>query len=228
MHFDRRATASLCLLLGLAGLGRAQNSADAEVAPAEDKRAFGVLPNHRTTEASLPFQRISAKEKLHIAMLDSFDWPVYPTAAVFAGFYQLADQNHEFGQGMKGYAKRLASSYADQLAGNMMTEGFVPALTRQDPRYFRLGAGSRSGGGRFWYSLTRTVITRNDSGRPAFNFSEWGGAAASTALSNLYYTDTRTAKDNATKLLIQVGSDTIGNLLKEFWPDVKKKLRKKG
>lgn len=199
--------------------------ARAQDAPPPDKRAFGVLPNHRTAEASTPFERISANQKMTIATLDSFDWPVYPTAAVFAGFYQWADQNHEFGQGMKGYGRRLGTSYADQVSGNIMTEGVVPVLTRQDPRYFRLGEGTiRS---RLWYSFTRSFVTKTDSGRRTFNFSEWGGASASVALSNLYYTDTRTAHDNATKLVIQVGSDTIGNLLKEFWPDVKRKLRKK-
>ena len=37
----------------------------------EDKRAFGVIPNNRTTEASLPFTRISAKQKMTIAMIDA-------------------------------------------------------------------------------------------------------------------------------------------------------------
>jgi len=222
MHFFRRRFVAPALLLFTGVVSHAQES------PAEvpvDKRAFGVLPNHRTAESSTPFHRISAKEKMTIATLDSFDWPVYPTAAVFAAFYQLADQNHEFGQGMAGYGKRLGTSYADQLSGNMFTEGFVPALTHEDPRYFRMGSGPA--GKRLWYSFTRTFVTKTDAGHRTFNLSEWGGASASVALSNLYYTDTRKVDDNVTKLLIQVGSDTIGNLLKEFWPDVKRKLRKK-
>src|SRR5437588_124941 len=59
----------------------------AQAAPVEDKRVFGVIPNNRTTEASLPFTRISAKRKLTIAYKDSFDWPVYPTSAAFALLY---------------------------------------------------------------------------------------------------------------------------------------------
>src|SRR5271157_1311465 len=51
------------------------------VAPAvpapEDKRIFGVLPNNRTTEESIPFQRLTAKQKITIAFKDSFDWPVF-------------------------------------------------------------------------------------------------------------------------------------------------------
>ena len=44
------------------------------------------------------------------------------------------------------------------------------------------------------------------------------------AISNAYYPDTRTASDNVQKLLIACGTDAFSNVLKEFWPDVKKKL----
>ena len=191
----------------------------------EDKRIFGVLPNNRTTEASIPFHSITAKQKMTIAYKDSFDWPVYPTAAAFAALYQLEDQNHSFGQGMAGYAKRFAGAYGDQMLGNMMTEGIVPSLLHQDPRYFRLGHGSTWS--RTWYSLTRIVITRNDSGRNSFNFPEWGGNAIAVGISNAYYPDTRTASDNVQKLLIACATDAFSNVLKEFWPDVKRRLSRK-
>ena len=109
---------------------------------AEDKRIFGVLPNYRTTEASNPFVPLTARQKFTIAVKDSFDWPVYLTSAAFATLYQLEDQNHSFGQGMSGYAKRFACAYGDQMVGNMMTEGIMPSLLHEDPRYFRLGEGS--------------------------------------------------------------------------------------
>jgi hypothetical protein len=195
------------------------------VQPAEDKRIFGVIPNNRTTEESIPFRAISSAQKIHIAFMDSFDWPVFPTAAAFAGLYQLENQNPSFGQGMKGYALRFATAYGDQTIGNMMTEAFVPILTHEDPRYFRSGEGSvlsRTG-----YALKQIVISRTDSGGHSFNFSEWGGNAAAVAISNAYYPDTRTASDNVQRLLIACGTDAFSNILKEFWPDVKKKLHKK-
>src|SRR5215469_3713779 len=45
-----------------------------------DKRLFGVLPNYRTADGSVPFSPISGKQKLSIATHDSFDWPTYVTA----------------------------------------------------------------------------------------------------------------------------------------------------
>jgi len=191
----------------------------------EDKRIFGVLPNYRTAEASIPFAPLSAKQKFTIAFKDSFDWPVYPTAAAFATLYQLENQNPSFGQGMSGYAQRLAAAYGDQMIGNMMTEGIVPSLLREDPRYFRLGEGS--GWSRARYALTRIFVARTDSGRNTFNFAEWGGNAAAVALSNAWYPDTRTVSDNVQKLLIQCATDTFSQVLKEFWPDVKRHFKKK-
>jgi hypothetical protein len=212
------------LFAALAAAQNASESAPPVQAP-EDKRIFGVLPNNRTTEASLPFHSITAKQKMTIAFKDSFDWPVYPTAAAFALLYQLEDQNPSFGQGMKGYSKRFATAYGDQMIGNMMTEGIVPSLLHEDPRYFRLGEGTKKA--RLWYSLTRIFVTRTDSGHSTFNVAEWGGNAATVAISNAYYPDTRNAGGAAQKLMIQCATDTFSNVLKEFWPDIKRKMQRK-
>lgn len=218
------------MLACLAG-ALAQSSDPPAISPAppvqvqEDKRIFGVLPNNRTTENSVPFHSITAMQKMTIAFKDSFDWPVYPTSALFATLYQLEDQNPSFGQGMKGYTRRFATAYCDQTIGNMMTEGLVPSALHEDPRYFRLGEGSKKG--RAWYAVTRIFVTRTDSGGRRFNTSEWGGNAAATALSNLYYPDTRTASENAEKLLIACATDAFSNVLKEFWPDVKHHFQKR-
>lgn len=196
-----------------------------EPAPAEDKRVFGVIPNNRTTEGSLPFAPISAKRKMTIAAKDSFDWPVYLTSGLFASLYQLEDQNHSFGQGMAGYGKRYASAYGDQLIGNMTTEGILPSLLHEDPRYFRVGRGTKKS--RMAAALTQIFVTRTDSGGRTFNFSEWGGNAAAVAVSNAWYPDTRNVSDNAQKLLIQCATDAFSNVLKEFWPDVKRYLQRR-
>jgi len=191
----------------------------------EDKRIFGVLPNYRTAEAADRFAPITARQKMTIACKDSFDWPVYPTAAAFATLYQLENQNPSFGQGMSGYARRLAGSIGDQTLGNLMTEGIVPSLLHEDPRYFRLGEGSvwsRTG-----YALSRIFVTRTDSGHTTFNFSEWGGNAIAVAASNAWYPDTRDVSDNVQKLLIQCATDAFSQVLKEFWPDVKRHFKKK-
>ena len=199
--------------------------ADATAQPVEHpggNRVFGVLPNYRTADASQEGTVLTARQKLHIASQDSFDYPTVILAGAFAGLGQWTGQQPSFGQGLKGYAHRLVTNYADQSLGNILTEGVFPSLLHEDPRYFRRGTGtivSRAG-----YALSRVLVTHKDSGGRRFNYSEWLGNAGAVAISNAYYPDSRTPLDNGTKLLMQVGTDAVSQVLKEFWPDIKHKL----
>jgi len=202
------------------GAGSPPTPAPAE-APA-DKRILGVLPNYRTANSDVPFKPLTAEEKFSIAAKDSFDWPIIPLSGAFAGLYQLEDSNPSFGQGLKGYAKRFAAAYGDQAIGNLMTEGLWPALLHDDPRYFRRGTGSKKS--RAWYAATRIFVTRRDDGNWRFNYSEVIGNSVATAISNAYYPESRTVTDNVVKLATQLGTDSFSQVLKEFWPDIKRKL----
>jgi hypothetical protein len=196
-----------------------------ETAPAvPDKRIFGVLPNYRTVEGTNGVEPQTAREKFRIAAKDSFDYPIYFISGAFAGISQIENSNPSFGQGVKGYALRYASGYGDQMIGNMMTEGVFPSLLHEDMRYFRLGTGGKWA--RTWYALTRILVTRTDAGGQRFNFSEVVGNSVATAISNAYNPDTRNASENLEKLGLQLGTDAISNVLKEFWPDVKRRLHR--
>jgi hypothetical protein len=190
--------------------------------PPGGDRVFGVLPNYRTADASLEGTVLTNRQKLSIAGKDSFDYPLVALAGALGGLGQWTGQQPSFGQGLKGFGHRLATSYADQAMGNMFTEGVFPVLLREDPRYFRRGSGSpirRAG-----YALTRVIVTHKDSGGVRFNYSEWVGNATAVAISNAYYPDNRNLVDNGTKLLMQVGTDAASQVLKEFWPDIKRKM----
>lgn len=197
-----------------------------EQEPPGGKRVFGVLPNYRTADASQEGITIPSSVKFKIAAKDSFDYPLVLLSGAFAGLSQLTNSDPSFGQGLKGYAHRLATNYADQAMGNIFTEGLFPVLLHQDPRYFRKATGkkwSRAG-----YAVTRVFICDSDSGHKQFNYSEWLGNASAVAISNFYYPDNRTAADNAGKLLEQVGTDALSQVLKEFWPDIKQHVFHRG
>jgi hypothetical protein len=188
----------------------------------QDKRAFGFIPNYKTTDASLPYQSISSKEKAIIATKDSFDWTIPIVAAGYAGLGQITNQNRPLGQGFSGYANRFVRTYSDQILGNMLVEAAVPILLKEDPRYFRRGHGT------FWsrvaYSCSRIFVTRTDSGGSRFNYSELIGNSLAVGVSNSYYPGSRNLGGNFGKLSLQLATDAISNALKEFWPDVKHKM----
>lgn len=193
----------------------------AETEPPGGKRVLGVLPNYRTADASQESTILTPKQKFIIASKDSFDYPLVLLAGAFAGLSQLTGGDKSFGQGVEGYAHRLGTWYADEALGNMFTEGVFPVLFHQDPRYFRKGTGSIKS--RTGYALSRVMVTQKDGGGLQFNYSEWVGNAASTAIGNIYHPDDRDAYDNSMKLLEQVGTDAISQVIKEFWPDLKRK-----
>jgi hypothetical protein len=185
-------------------------------------RIFGVLPNYRTADGRLQFSPITPRQKLAIAAKDSFDWPVYFITGTYALIYQAENSNPTFGQGLKGYAERYASTYGDMAIGNIVAEGFLPVLLHDDPRYFRKGEGSTAS--RFGGALKQNVVGRRDSGAWGFNYSEFLGGAVATGISNLYYPDSRNASENLERFAFQIGNDAISNVLKEFWPDIKRRL----
>lgn len=199
--------------------------APAAVPGTEDHRILGVLPNYRTTDGTVPFERISSGKKLTIAAKDSFDWPNYLVGGAFAGLYQMENAHPSFGQGVAGFARYYGTSYADQVIGNMMTEGFMPILLHEDPRYFRKVHGSMMG--RLGYSLTRVLVAKTDSGRTTFNFSEVLGNGIGASISNLYYPEERGFADTMSRMGTQIATDSLSNVLKEFWPDIKRHLHKK-
>jgi hypothetical protein len=191
--------------------------------PPEDKRVFGVLPNYRTAESSVPFQPITAKQKFTIATKDSFDYPVLFTTAFFAGLSQLqGSENRVYGQGAKGFAHRYGISYADQVVGNYFPEAIVPALFHEDPRYFRKGEGSIAG--RTFYALSRIIVCKTDSGRTALNANEFVGNSLASLATLAYHPHERTAGDAATQAATFILTDAAGQVMKEFWPDVKRKF----
>jgi hypothetical protein len=195
---------------------------ESNVPQTESKRLFGIVPNYRTSPLPDPYVPISAKQKFIIGSQDAFDRGTVILAAAFAGEAQLTNANRSFGQGAAGYGRYFGTSYADYVIGDFMTESIYPTLLHQDPRYFRKGEGS--GWSRFGYAAGQILFTHNDSGRSAFNYSEIIGNSTAVAISNAYYEDNRDVSNAVIKLGTQLGVDAAANILKEFWPDLRKKF----
>ncbi|MDQ1470044.1 MAG: hypothetical protein QOJ99_1524 [Bryobacterales bacterium] len=203
----------------------AQDDAGAEHAVIPDKRAYGVLPNYRTAELGTPYLSITTNQKFTIARKDTLDWPSYIMAGFFSGVSQLGDSNPSFGQGLKGYGHRYICSVADQDIGNFMTEAILPTVFHQDPRYFRKGHGSVMG--RIAYAASRSVIAKNDSGGWTFNAAEFLGNGMVASLGNAYYPDQVGFNPTMQRMFTQIGTDSLSQVMKEFWPDIKRKLTRK-
>jgi hypothetical protein len=212
----------------------AQSSGDPDIDPATDpgkieskadpskpsKRLFGVVPNYRTTDAAAPFTPLTSKQKLSIAAHDSFDWPTYVTA----GALTLVNRSHDpvYGKGFESFGNQYVRWASNQIVGNMLTEGFMPVVLHEDPRYFRAGTGKFSS--RLFGALTQIVVTKDDTGRHRFNSSEWLGNAMATGISNAYTPHMNSWSQRTQTWMWMVGSDTFSNVVKEFGPDIRQLL----
>lgn len=189
-------------------------------------RVFLVMPNYLTVENAKFAPRLSPVEKIKYATLDTFDYFVYPYIGAQAAIAQAQNSPKEYKQGWNAYGLRYGQAFGDNGIGNYMTEAVFPIFLHQDPRYYQLGHGG------FWhrtyYSLSRIVITRGDSGNAEFNYSEICGNAANAAISRSYHVDSeRDAGDAAITWWTQIGWDAAANFSKEFWPDIHQWMRGK-
>ena len=190
-------------------------------------RLFYALPNFLTLESAGEVRPLTTREKFTVVTKGSFDYIQLPWYGFLAGLSQAEDSEEGYGQGAAGYGKRFGAYFADGTIENYMTGAILPSLLRQDPRFFQSGQGSflhRAG-----YSIRRIVVTRGDSGHSQFNFSEVFGSAIASGISTYSYHPRadRTLANTASVWGTQVGYDTIPLMVKEFWPDIRRKLQKK-
>ncbi len=158
-------------------------------------RIFEVMPNYGTVENAKDLPPISTGQK-------------YPK---------------RWGQGWDAYGKRFGASFADNSIGTYMTTAVFPSLLHEDPRYYQLGRGGFRR--RAYHAVNRLFVTRTDSGHDRFNYSESVGNAVAAAISNIYHVpEDRTASRNATTFAFLIVYDGLSNGLKEFWPDIRRKV----
>jgi len=191
------------------------------------KRIFGVLPNYKTVDKmTAAYEPLSARAKFMIATKDSFDWPEFFVAGAMSGLNQISGQDQEWGQGVKGYAKRYGASIADQTISNYLTEAILPSVLHHDPRYFRLGQGSPAH--RILHALSWVIISKTDSDHNTLNVSELLGSGASAAIGLAYYpSQERNGDAVMDRFVTQVSFDAASSVLKEYWPDIRQLLFKK-
>ena len=189
-------------------------------------RLFYTLPNFLTLENTGQVAPLTTGQKFKVVTRGSFDYILIPWYCFLAGISQAENSEPGYGQGAEGYGKRLGATFADGTLENYMTGAILPSLLRQDPRFFQQSQGT------FWqrsgYAVSRIFVTRTDSGHQQFNYSEIVGSAMSAAISTYSYHPRadRTLSNTASVWGSEVGYDTITIVVKEFWPDIRRMLKK--
>lgn len=190
-----------------------------------DDRIFGVMPNYLTVEKpEAKITPLRVKEKFALFAKETFDPFTFAASAAGAGISQTNNDDPKYGYGMRAYAQRFGAAMADVTSQNFFSDAVLASWWHEDPRYFRRGPAFG-----FWYrvgyALSRSVVTRTDSGKNRFNYSGVVGMSMGIALSNTYYPP---ASVNGAEVARRFGTSfaaaALGNILPEFWPDIHDKI----
>ena len=189
--------------------------AEEQIHVEEKQRLFGVVPNFYVTYVPNAAP-LNARQKFQLGWKSVIDPVTFGIAGAFAGIEQAGNTYSGYGQGAQGYAKRFGATYADFVSGTFIGGAILPALLKQDPRYFYKGTGSRKS--RLFYAMVNAVICKGDNGRWQPNYSNVLGTLAAGGISNAYYpASSRGVGLTFQNAAIGIGGSAIAGVFQEFF-----------
>jgi hypothetical protein len=178
------------------------------------------LPNYKPGSVLCA---LGVKDKFVLFVRDT----VTPLTLLNVAFNSAVDHaensGHTFGHGMAGYGRREGANEESDASGRFFTDFLFPVVLHEDPRYYRLGRGGA--GLRLLHAFKHAFVAHSDSGARMPNISEWAGTTAGVLLSDVYHPGTtHGAGSIARQVSLSVLQDTGSDMLREFWPEIARKL----
>jgi hypothetical protein len=184
------------------------------------KRILGFIPNFQTKNDDPGNQPpLTVRQKYILALHQAVDFSAHIDNLLQAALLQAADAQPHFGQGWGAYAERFGAAEGDQATAAFFMFGFLPSILHDDPRYFRRAHGPKWM--RFKYAVTRTLVTRKDTGESTFNIPVVAGLLFQQSISTIYYPPVdRTATGVFQNWGTSLAFNSAYNVMKEFYPDL--------
>ena len=163
-------------------------------------------------------------EKFKLAVNNSWSLATIGVALAGAGFGQAIDSPEGYGQGLDGFGKRFGAGMARAASENLFGTFAIASIMREDPRFYV--RKNLSFGQTVKYSAVRLVFTRSDSGKRVVNSGGLLGPLAGEFLANTYYPEgNRDVSSAMIRYAADLGWRFGGNMLRQYWPSINKKLR---
>jgi hypothetical protein len=147
-------------------------------------------------------------------------------AGVFTSAFSTAQNNPpEYGTHWDGYGKRQALRLTGAATSSLM-EAELGALWGEDPRYRR--ATSTSAKSRVWHAVKTAFVAYDRNGKTIPAYARFIAIPTSNVIANSWRPDSqRTVGETTTRISLGFLSRITANTFAEFWPDIRRKLRKK-
>ena len=138
---------------------------------------------------------------------------------------QATGEPPEWGGGIGGYGRRLGSRLGTAIVQGTF-QAPVAALLGEDVRY--ISSGQEGFKKRAKHVVLFSFVTYNTQGHKTLNIANIGGFYASSAISTLWIPQKQsvglyTLADGSK----QAGLTILINMIQEFWPDIREKLKRK-
>lgn len=181
-----------------------------------------VYPYQRFLDTNIPVP-LSWKQKGLLAAHYSTDPASLGTIIGTSAISIAADSHTAYGPGFRGFGGLVGVSLLQNTTAEVFGTFAVPALTHQDPRYYRMP--NKPLGKRILYSITRSYISRSDTGKPMPNYGVFAAYPFVAEIGNLYVPGIESdGESTAKRILTGYALDPVNNLVNEFLPDVAKRI----
>jgi len=184
------------------------------------------------SELVYPYQRflgtnvvipLTPKQKGYLALHATTDPGTLGTIIGISAISIAADSHSAYGPGLKGFGKLAGVSLLQTATGEFFGTFAIPSLTHQDPRYFR--QPQKPLGKRLLYSISRSYVSRSDSGKTIPNYGVLGAYPIVAELSNLYVPGIESdGASTVERIATGLALDPVNNIINEFLPDVAKRI----
>ncbi len=137
-----------------------------------------------------------------------------------AGILHLRNAPHEWGQGIGGFGKRVASGFGQHVIKNSIQ--YPVAAIRHEELSYR-PSGKKGFGPRLGYALSSTVIThKTTNGKRTVAAGRISGAVGSGFISRAWMpARLHTFSSGAASAGVSLGVDAGSNVVREFWPEIR-------
>lgn len=186
----------------------------------------------RCSELVYPYQRfldtnvaipLNWKQKGLLAVHYTTDPASLGTIIGISAINIAADPHTAYGPGLKGFGGLAGVSMLQNATAEFFGTFAVPALTHQDPRYYRMP--NKPLAKRILYAVTRSYISRSDTGKPMPNYGVFAAYPFVAEIGNLYVPGIESdGESTAKRILTGYALDPVNNLVNEFLPDVAKHI----
>ncbi len=185
-------------------------------APLPHSRVLFLFPGFETVQdPNIPVATLRVPQKFEMAWRKVLDPSFLVESAMFAGFDQLAGYGPRYGSGPGSFAQRFGYNAGNLASTFFFTDGVLPTLFHQDPRYFRKGEGPFAS--RVWWALRSEFVAFSDQGTQMPNYANMIGFGMSTALSNAYSPASSNNFDSTMERYgIKIGFSFALNVMREF------------